>query len=380
MVRFRRQMGDGSTMTELSIGLVIGQLHRGGAEAQLVKLATGLHQRGHRIFVYCLSDVTSPHDVTLRDAGIPLRIVSRKGSGIIPRWLRLRRHFREDALDVAQAFLLGPIVQTALALLGRRRPSFVAANRIMDMKRPLLRRYMETWALGRARIITVNSSPALEYTQDYYGATHGKLRFIPNGVEPLGDHAPSGQEIRKRFNLSPDASVILGIFRLDPQKNLELFCSVVEQVLPRLPGSHCLIAGDGPLRGWLEERARHSPCQSQITLLGPSDEIPALLAAGNILLLTSHFEGMPNVILEAMSAGLPVVATKVGGLVDLIEEGATGYLCPAGDRDKLASACTLLLQDPARAREMGRQASTQCKERFGVEKMVQTYLDLYRDL
>ena len=367
-------------MTELSIGLVIGQLHRGGAEAQLVKLATGLHERGHRVFVYCLSDVTSPHDATLREAGIPLRVLSRKGSRIIPRWIRLRSLFQDDALDLAQAFLLGPIVQTALALLGRRRPLFVAANRIMNMKRPILRRHMEAWALGRARAITVNSSPALDYTKQYYGAPARKLHFIPNGIESIRDHAPSDQEIRKRFNLSPDSPVILGIFRLDPQKNLDLFCSVVEQALPGFPGSHCLIAGDGALRGWLEERVRRSPCQSQITLLGPSDEIPALLAAGNILLLTSHFEGMPNVVLEAMSSGLPVVATQVGGLIDLIEEGTTGYLCPAGDRDKLASACIKLLQDPARAREMGRRARVRCEERFSVEKMIQAYLDLYRDL
>jgi len=373
-------MGDGSTMTELSIGLVIGQLHRGGAETQLVKLALGLHERDVRVVVYCLSNVTEPHADVLTRAGILVRTLPDLPLGTSPRWLRLRKQVREDQVQIIHSFLLGPAVHTAIALLGIRRTAFIASNRTCDMQRPLMRRLLEAWALRRASMVTVNSTPAIEFTGNYYFLRKSKIKFIANGVGPLSDLMPSRKEARESLNLRPDAQVILGLFRLSPEKELEVFCRTVERTFKDLPSAQCLIAGDGPLREWLEKRIADSPIRTQFRLLGPRDDVPTLLAAVDLLLLTSSFEGMPNGVLEAMSAGLPVVATHVGGLVDLVEPGKTGHLCPAGDRDKLASACMVLLQDPARAREMGRQASTQCKERFGVEKMVQTYLDLYRDL
>lgn len=229
-------------------------------------------------------------------------------------------------------------------------------------------------------MVTVNSTPAIDFTSRYYFLERSKIELIANGMESLAGQMPPRDEARKSLKLLPEAQVILGLFRLSPEKALEVFCRTVEKTFSELPSARCLIAGDGPLREWLKKRILDSPIGAQFRLLGPRDDVPTLLAAADILLLTSTFEGMPNAVLEAMSAGLPVVATQVGGLGDLVVPGKTGYLCPAGDRDKLASACVKLLQDPAHAREMGCRARTRCEERFSVEKMIQAYLDLYRKL
>ena len=192
-------------------------------------------------------------------------------------------------------------------------------------------------------------------------------------MESLAGQMPPRAEARKYLNLHTEAQVILGLFRLSPEKELAVFCKTVERAFRDLPSAQCLIAGDGPLREWLKKRINDSPIRAQFRLLGPRDDVPTLLAAADLLLLTSSFEGMPNGVLEAMSAGLPVVATQVGGLGDLVESGKTGHLCAVGDTDSLATSCRDLLLNSERRSAMSQESRSRDEREFSVLKNVNAY-------
>jgi glycosyltransferase involved in cell wall biosynthesis len=312
--------------------------------------------------------------------GIPLRVLPGGPMTKLIRAYRLRRLLREDDARIAHAFLIGPSKHTALATLGRGDISFIASIRSGVWERPMAKRVLESWALKRAKMVTVNSTSAIDFVAEYYGVSVDKLRYIPNGVDALAARLPDKPAAREALGLSAEGPVVLGLFRLSPEKELDLFCGVVESVLEGFPGGVCLIAGDGPQREWLDDRVARSPCPDAFRLLGARDDIPTLLAASDVMLMTSRSEGMPNSILEAMSAGLPVVATGVGGIRDLVEEGATGHLCDVGDKTGLVGACRRLLLDSGVRAGMGLRARERAETEFSVERMVEAYQALYETL
>jgi len=346
-----------------------------------VRLALELARRDWRVRVYCLSRVTAPHDETLRQAGIPLRTFGGRGKQLVTRVRGLRRATIEDGIDVAHSFLVGPTVLTAMALGWKRDdPVFVASNRSQNAGRTFWRRALEGWALRRAAQVTVNYEAGIGFTNDFYGVPRSDITVISNGVENFSTVLPTRSAARESLDLPADAPVLLGLFRLSEEKNLDVFCRTVERTFAEIGPGVCLIAGDGPLRQMLEERIAASPWRDAFRLLGPSDQVPTLLAAADAMLLTSSFEGMPNGIMEAMSAGLPVVATNVGGLPDLVEDGSTGFLCPPSDVEALARACATLLGDDGLRRRIGAQARTRMHSEFSIDTMVDKHCTLYSRL
>jgi glycosyltransferase involved in cell wall biosynthesis len=363
------------------IGLIIGQLHRGGGENQMAKLAVGLKESGRfPASVYCLSNVTDPHGPALAERGIPLHVLEGKRWAGIERARRLGRLMRAHGVRIAHAFMFGPTLNAAVALRSAGSPVLISSVRSSGFKRPPLRRLLESWALSRARIITVNSTAAIEFTSRYYLASRGKMRLVPNGVELLRPSLTDRGTARLELGLDERGPVVLGLFRLSPEKNLEMFCRVAEAAFEDLPHGCCLIAGDGPERGWLENRVASSPRPEIFRILGSRDDVPLLLSASDVLLLTSRTEGMPNAVLEAMSAGLPVVATGVGGLTDLVREGETGFLFEPDDAAGLTTALRRLLLDGQERRQLGDRAERRVAEEFSIERMVETYESIYEQL
>jgi len=361
------------------VGFVIGQLHRGGAEGQLRALASGLaRDHGLAPHVYCLSDVVEPHGPALEREGIPVRSYRHRGWAGRSRPWSLRRDLAADAIDVVHAMLLGPTVHTALATaLPGRAPHFVASYLSADQYRPWALRRIESWALRRAERIHVNSERGERFARDYYGVDAARLRVIPNGVAPADPAAVGRAEARRRLDLDAQAPVLVGVFRLSPEKNLDLFCRVAQEALGPDPAACCLVAGSGPLDAWLRRRVGSD---RRFRLLGAVQDVPLLLAAADLLLLTSRNEGLPNVVLEAMAAGRPVVATRVGDLPQAVDSGRTGFLCEPNDAAGLIECCRALLADPRRAAELGAAARERVDRLYGMERMVAGFARLYDEL
>ncbi len=161
---------------------------------------------------------------------------------------------------------------------------------------------------------------------------------------------------------------------------LEALLDAVARVQERTPAIRLLLVGDGDLRGDLEAQARSLGLSETVTFAGHRTDVPKALAVFDVFVLPSLWEGMPNVVLEAMAAGLPVVATAVGGTPEVVVDGVTGFLVPPRDPDALAEAITRLLRDPDLRRKMGQAGQKRIEQHFSIEETVRQTEALYEAL
>jgi glycosyltransferase involved in cell wall biosynthesis len=201
-----------------------------------------------------------------------------------------------------------------------------------------------------------------------------KVAVIPNGVDterfaPIGDVA----EVRRGLAIGHADPVVGIVAALRPEKNHELFLEMARRVARQLPATRFLIIGDGPCRAPLEHRARELGLQQNVLFLGSRNDVPRLLAAIDVFVLTSHIEANPVSILEAMSAGRPVVSSDVGSIHEAVADGETGFLVAPGDAEGLAHRVLELLHDPSLSRLMGKTARRAVIERWSIDAMVGGY-------
>lgn len=208
-----------------------------------------------------------------------------------------------------------------------------------------------------------------------------KSRVIPNGVDIASLSAPTDERfrIRNQLGLAPTEFVWLAIGRLLPQKDYPTLLEAF-QPLATAP-ARLLIAGRGPLLDELQEQAQQLGIASQVTFLGVRDDIAALLAAADGFVLSSAWEGMPNVVMEALAAARPVVATQVGGVSELVETGKSGLLVPASDPGALSQGMQQLMRlSLERRQQMGLRGRDHVAAHYSLGAMADRWMALYGEL
>jgi glycosyltransferase involved in cell wall biosynthesis len=233
-------------------------------------------------------------------------------------------------------------------------------------------------------IVAVSGAVADELAGHHGVAPRAAIRVIENGVE-LGDYPPVDAAARR------DARLLLAV-TLDAARHVVVPARLVPikghailfDALDRLPDAvlplEVHLLGDGPLRGALERRAARMPAAVHVRFHGFRDDLPRVLAAADAVVLPSRNEGMPIALIEAMALGLPIVATAVGGVPDLIEAGAHGLLVPPEDPVSLAFAMARVLSDLALARGLGARARSRAVARHGMDRVVAAHRALYEEL
>jgi glycosyltransferase involved in cell wall biosynthesis len=212
--------------------------------------------------------------------------------------------------------------------------------------------------------------------RDRFHVPSARIRVVPNGI-PRAFFEPA-----RRANLPafvpgrPDRPVVLTVARLDSAKGH----AYLLRAAALLPDVDFRLAGDGPLRGPLQAQARALGLEHRVAFLGQRDDVLALLASATLLALPSVNEGLPLVVLEAMAAGRPVVASDVGGVSEAIIDGQTGILVPAADPARLAGAIRGLLEDRPRAERLAAAARTRAHREFTAETMVARTTAVYEEL
>lgn len=186
--------------------------------------------------------------------------------------------------------------------------------------------------------------------------------------------------LRAEWGVSPDAPVVMTVARLAREKGLDVLIDAADRVCRARPDARFIIVGDGPLAASLAARIRDTGLENTVRLAGFHRDIPSTLSAADLFVLPSYMEGMPNAVLEAFAAGLPVVASAVGGLPEVIEHEKTGLLVPVKDPHALASAVTRLLQDKAAACAMARAGQAAARARFAIADVAEAYAALYTNL
>jgi glycosyltransferase involved in cell wall biosynthesis len=205
------------------------------------------------------------------------------------------------------------------------------------------------------------------------------IQYVPNGIAVTG-HAGGAapQHLRARYGLPTECEIVASVGRLATEKRHDVFlraCSTIAQSRPR---THFIIAGIGPKRAGLERLARDFGIHDRVHFARLVDDIPALLSVVTVLMHTSDAEGTPRAVLEAMAAGVPVVATAVGGVPDLVENGRTGVLVPRRAPSALADATVRLLSDVDARERMGALARRRVESLFSAAIMAERTEALYR--
>jgi glycosyltransferase involved in cell wall biosynthesis len=355
----------------VSITLAITDLDVGGAERALVALATGLDRLRWLPSVVCLGPEAALAE-PLRAAGIEvicLDVKRRNPLGAVPRLARALRHLRPE---LVQSFLFHANVAARLAGPLAGRPWVLSGIRVAEREKDwhlLIDSFTNRLAVGSVCV----SEGVQRFTRDVGRIDPDRLAVIPNGVDPRPfDDARAADRIA--LGVPDGVPLALYVGRLELQKGLTHLLDAAA----RVASLHICLTGDGPYRDRLIEQARELPTlDGRVHWLGRRSDVPALLKAADFLVLPSLWEGMPNVVLEAMAARRAVVATAVEGTEDLVVPGETGWLVRPADSEALAAALREATTDRDRLIKFGEAGRLRVETHFTQGRVVEAYEHLW---
>ncbi len=340
---------------------VLSSLEIGGAERVALRIAESQRDEGHKISI--LAARPGPLEAACREAGLPVTIL-RRGNALT-RAAQALKHFTAGRYDVVNAHNEWAHRVSLSARLARVRPLVMTvhgesttAAPSWQFRAPVLDGVIACSTRIGERLRT--EQPALDA---------GRIVVVDNGVALP---PPRSGDALAALRL-PGHAIVACVARLDPVKDLGTLLTAIAS----LPRAQLILVGDGPDRAALEARARELGIASRTNFLGFRADVNELLGAADVFALSSLTEGMSIAALEAMAAGLPVVATRVGGTPDVVEDGVTGILVPARDPGALAAALGPLLDDPARREALGGAGRERVRARFSLEATARRYLEAY---
>lgn len=360
--------------------MVITELDVGGAEKAFVRIAIGLKHLGWPVSVISLRNA-GPLATLLEAEGIEVTALQAGGLLDVRAIFRLRRELLKRPADVLLTFL------HQANLVGRIAGRLAGVRRIVCGVRVADRRFVVTLP----ERITKNLVDRYVAVSQSVGELHRQICHIdatrvvtiPNGVDIDAVDA-AVPAIRSEMGCAPDDRVVLCVGRLSAQKApldaLDAFRRMLEQFPTLKPNARLLYIGEGELRVDVQRRVDELRLQSSVQLSGWRPDVWRLMKSANTLLLASHWEGLPNVVLEAQAAGLPVVATAVDGTRELIHDQSTGRLVPPGDTKAMATALGEVLLNTNAASDLARNARREVAEHYRWDICVEQYDRVLRSL
>jgi glycosyltransferase involved in cell wall biosynthesis len=233
----------------------------------------------------------------------------------------------------------------------------------------------------RDRVVAVGEAVRRALIQNE-GIPSARVRVIYNGID-LSQFSPKGLDddsIRREISIGDADLMIIQVARLDYLKDHATAIQVMEHLVKSHTRARLVLVGDGPELGKIEALTRKCGLTEHVRFLGLRTDVARLLHAADLFLLTSISEGIPLTLIEAMAAGLPVVATQVGGVPEVVQDGATGLLAPARDADSLAGKIKCLAGNPELRRQMSQRARDRARGCFSECLMHGKYLELYTEI
>lgn len=344
--------------------MVIGQLSVGGAEGQLRELVRGIDRQRFDPVVYSLVPAEGPIRRSIEESGVAVREVGGRGPA---RARRLARLLANDRIDVVHSWLFIANTYAWMARhFGVRVPLIASARNCKSQG--WLHHAANAAAFRASACVVANSEEVARYVVRRYLAPPARVRVVHNGIDTARFSPRGGGDTA--------APRIVTAGRMVEQKNPQLFLRAAALVHSAEPAARFVWLGDGPLRQSIVERGRAVGLGQALELPGERNDVEEWFGRATLFWLTSSWEGLPNVVLEAMACGLPVIATDVGGTRELLASGREGFLVQAGAADDLAHYTLALLRDPRLREEMGRQARRRA-EQFTVQRMVRSMQDIY---
>lgn len=363
----------------ISVLHLITELNMGGAQQALFRLLSGLDRQQYRPTVACLDNGRGQAAQQISQLGIPVIDL-----GMQPKWRldavwRLHRLVREEKPVILHAWMIHANILGRIVGRLNRVPVVIISRRTQNLDglgREWANRQLSGWS--DATITVSECVRQVEIAQARIDPA--KVITIHNGIDANQyQHIEMTvrDRIRRELKTPNEALVIASVGRLHPVKGFANLLTAMKSVHTRFPEVYLWLIGDGELRTTLEAQARQLGLDDVVVFTGTRLDVPEILTAVDIFTLASRVEGMPNAILEAMAAGLPVVATQVGGVPEIVVEGQTGLLVPPADDKVLAQALLTLIEDASLRRRLGLAGRQRVLEQFDIAVTRQKTVDLY---
>ena len=361
----------------MKLTFIIDSLAMGGAQKHVRQMALGLAARGHRVDVISLNDVCHVAVVDpLVAAGIPVAVMGRRamlrGTGLVRLWRRLRSEPPDVLVTVLFASTIAGRIAAKLAGKGIRIVTCVQARNINYRwwQFALLR-----LTAGATARFFFNSRSAMPFAVEHEGARAVLSHYVANGVEFTPDEDANKRRTWADFGLPFQANeeVVATIGRLDPQKGYVGLLRAFQRVVRQRGQARLLVVGAGPQERELRALAVELGVAHSVVFAGERADGPLLAALARLYVQPSLFEGTPNALMEAMAAGVPVVATAVDGVPELVTHGVNGWLVPPDDSAALAETLFAVLRDSGLAVDVGRRARERMLKYFDTVQMIDFY-------
>lgn len=351
----------------------------GGAERFVLGLATNLPRERFEPWI-CAPRGAEPAVVAqLHEAGIPLVTLGRRGRWDVHRWAGLPKLLCRHRFDILHTHMFGSNLWGSVAGRGCRVPVVIAQEHTWSYEGNPLRAWLDGHVVGSlaTRFVAVSSADA-ERMVSVEGVPPAKVTVIPAAYVPR-ENSTQGGDIRAELGLGPDTPLFGTAAVMRPQKALHVLIEAHRLMLRSLPTAHLVLAGDGPCQDELERLVAEFGVGANTHFLGRRGDVDAIIRNLDVGAMSSDFEGTPLFALECMTNRTPLVATAVGGLLDIVEPGRTGVLVAPGHPDQLADAIAGLLVDPERRTRLADAAAAKI-ENYSMDAIVGRFCELYETL
>jgi glycosyltransferase involved in cell wall biosynthesis len=370
----------------LRVGMVVNNLDVGGLEKVVISLIRRMQHAGHDPHLICVNGAGKMFDEVAIDSAKVLvhekRQVPVFGLSIDPTLaMAIRRFAGERRLHVLHAHNLAPLVYAGIAsrLFLRRRPAVVYSehNQIYSAS-PTVRKRFSYYVRLADRVVAVSHDLKRELAER--GHTSDHVEVIHNGVPDVQVPAFARADARAEMLAGPDTLLFGTVAVLSKQKGITYLLDAARTVIERIPQARFVIAGDGPLRQSLMQQAVQQGLGEHVRFIGYRQDVPRLMAGFDIYVQPSLWEGLPLVLLEALRAGRPIVATRVGGNPEAVIDGQNGVLVEPADVIALADALIRVGQDEQFRAAAAQRNAERFERRFALDAMVAAHLQLYTNL
>jgi glycosyltransferase involved in cell wall biosynthesis len=376
--------------SDLSILFFGTQMALGGAQKLLLDQARWFHAQGNRVTAAFFYDKQGLGASWRKGLGFPLLTLTEIGStggilakaiGLVAGLFRLWSLLRRGRFDVIETFTYDSnLLALPLAWMAGV-PVRIATHHGTIEGFPSWVERLHSWLInvGVASVLVSVSNKTSEQAVRA-GIKPEHIIAIPNGIPPMGPAALDRGKRRGELGLADTDVMLLSVGRLVYQKGHEFLVRAMPGVLSQVPGVKVMICGDGPLRAELEAEIARLQLTASVSLQGNQSEITRFLDSADIFVLPSRWEGLPVALLEAMGSGLPVVATHVEGVEEVVQDQVHGFLVPPEDPAALEQALLKLVPRTELRDKMGRAARKRIEESYTIDIMCERYRSVMVDL
>ena len=376
-------MRDGKTC----VVLVIDDFEFGGAQRQVVELANNIDAERFDLHVCALADYV-PLAETLNEGNRRLHVIAKRFRWDLSAVPRLASLLRRLQADVVHSYLFSADIISRLAGRLARTPVIVGSERNTDYKVSVKNQIIYALTRECIDLIVANSRAGAEFNSRLLGYPLSYYRVVYNGVDADRFVPRDGRAVREELGIGADELVVGMFASFKQQKNHALFFTSAKRVLQQVPNARLLLVGD-ELYGSVHGSDEHKQQMGQLVddlgirdrslFLGNRKDVSRLYSACDVTVLSSLYEGTPNVLLESMACAVPVVATNVSDNAYVVPDGRVGYVVPLGDEAAMAERICLLLGDETLRRDMGQRGRAWIEREFSTAQLARNTETIYLD-